>query len=533
MTSTPKARHVKSEASLGRSVVTSVLVMLCTLLSRVLGFARLIVVTTFFGPGKADVINLAFSVPNNLRKLLAEGALSSAFIPVLSSNLVEHPDGRTSRPLVSSILSFQVLVILPLCILSMVFSDAIIRVLAEFDDPVQLEQASRLFRLVINYLLLISISAALMGVLNAHRKFIIPAITPILFSVCVIAAIAFLRRRLDIFSMAAGVLAGGVAQIAFQLPLFHRIGYRFRPKIDFRNPDFRKIMAGWLPILATSSVFTLTTIVAFRFASGLATGSVTAVSISLTFFQLPFGIFSASITNVLFPRMSSQFARGDREGLIESMQYGLRFLVAALLPSAVFLIVMSTQLISVGFLKGEFTESSVFLASPVLVYYSVGLISVGAFTYLQRAFYSAGDYRIPFLVAVIVAALDIGLSLWLKETPLRAGGIALANSISFTFGTILLVWGMKRKIGTLGAASIAKTLLKVAASAAPAALILVGYNVLFDNWWSAGRTLKGFLMIFAAAILFSSAVMAGYKIAGVEMLRDIINRFRLRRRAHE
>jgi putative peptidoglycan lipid II flippase len=514
------------EPDIGKNTLTSIIVMGCTLASRVLGFVRLIVVTTFFGQAKADVINLAFSVPNNLRKLLAEGALSSAFIPVLSSNLVQSPDGSRARRLVSSIVTFQILVILPLCILSIIFSDGIIRVLAEFRDPDQLRAASRLFRLVINYLLLISISAVLMGVLNAHRRFVVPAFAPILFSVSVIVAISLLNGTLDIYAMAVGVLAGGVAQILFQYPLYRSLGYRFRLVLDRRNPEFRKIMRQWLPILATSSVFTITQQVAFRFASGLEGGSVTAVSIALVFFQLPFGIFSASITNVLFPRMSSQAARNDTTGLIESMQYGLRFLSAALVPSGLFLCFMSTQLISVGFLRGAFTQENVDLAGPVLVYYGIGLLSVGAFSFLQRVLYSLNEYRIPFGVASVVAAADIALSLWLKETILKTGGIALANSISFTFGTILLLAVIRRKIGPMRGRSVAVTLLKVSAAGIPGVLILVGFRYIFGPWWEAGRTLTGFLMIFAVAALFSLVVLGGYRVMKVQMLQDITARIK-------
>ena len=520
---------MKSEAEIGKNTFTSVLVMGCTLISRILGFVRIIVITTFFSREKADIINLAFSVPNNLRKLLAEGALSSAFIPVLSRNLIDTPDGSKAKPLVGSILTLQLLVIVPLCVLCIVFSDFLVeRVLSELRDPLALASASRLFRWVIGYLLLISISAVFMGVLNTHRYFVVPAATPLLFSIAVIACVTYLRGRLDIYAMAAGVLIGGAGQIVFQYPLFHRLGYRFTFRLDVANPEFRRIMKRWLPILATSSIFTATQLIAIRFASGLESGSVTVVSIALVFFQLPFGIFSASITNVLFPRMSSQAGRNDLTGLKESIQYGLRFLSVALVPSAVFLCLMSTQLISVGFLKGEFTYENVLLGSPVLIYYAVGLLSVGCFTFLQRVLYSLHEYRAPLVIAVILAGTDIFLSLWLKETPLRAGGIALANSISFTLGAVLLLRSVYRKIGSLGGKKITLTAVKAAASALPAGGLLVVFNLLLDDWWLAGRRLSGFLLVFAAAALFSGIILLGYHFTKVEMLADLLARFKRR-----
>ncbi len=518
---------MKKEAEIGKSTLTSVLVMVCTFISRVLGFVRIIVITTFFSKEKADVINLAFSVPNNLRKLLAEGALSSAFIPVLSSNLVKDPTGGTARPLVRSVLTFQMLILVPLCVLCIVFSDFLIeRVLSELETPEQLAAASRLFKWVIGYLLLISISAVLMGVLNSHRYFVVPAITPLLFSITVILSVSYLRQRLDIYSMAAGVLAGGVAQIAFQYPLFRKLGYSILPRFNFSDPDFRRIIRQWLPILATSSVFTITQTIAIRFASGLESGSVTVLSIALVFFQLPFGIFSASIINVLYPRMSSQVARDDIPGVTESVQYGLRFLFAALIPSAVFLCLMSAQLISVGFLKGAFTYDNVLLGTPVLIFYSVGLLSVGSFTFLQRVCYSFSEYQKPFIVALILAVVDVGLSLWLKETRLRVGGIALANSISFTVGVSLLLVLVRRKLEKLEEKRILLTFAKVTVSTIPAAGILVLFNHVLGPWWEDGRTLYGFLLVFVAAILFSGVVIGGYFVTKVEMLKDLTGRFR-------
>jgi putative peptidoglycan lipid II flippase len=269
--------------------------------------------------------------------------------------------------------------------------------------------------------------------------------------------------------------------------------------------------------------------VAIRFASGLEAGSVTAVSIALVFFQLPFGIFSVSIVNVLYPRMSSQAAREDFSGLTESVQYGLRFLFAALIPSAVFLCLTSTQLISVGFLKGEFTYETVLLASPVLVYYSIGLVSVGFFTFLQRVCYSLNEYKVPFYIAVLLAGIDVGLSLWLKETVLRAGGIALANSIAFTLGSVLLVIFVRSRLGGgIEGRKILVTLFKVAVSSAPAGACIVLFNKFFGQWWEQGRTAIAFLIVFAVAAVFCAIVVGFYYITKVQMLKDLAGGFRRR-----
>ncbi len=174
--------------------------------------------------------------------------------------------------------------------------------LLDFDDPYLSELSVSLFRWFINYILLISISAALMAVLNSYGYFFIPAITPLLFSISVITSIITLYKSLGIFSMAAGVLAGGLLQLLFQLPLFHKLGYDLKPDFSFNSTYFKKIMKNWGPVAATASVFTINQQIAIRFASGLDTGSTSSLSYALVFWQLPFGIFSASITTVLFPK---------------------------------------------------------------------------------------------------------------------------------------------------------------------------------------------------------------------------------------
>ncbi|HOV63730.1 MAG TPA: murein biosynthesis integral membrane protein MurJ, partial [Spirochaetia bacterium] len=336
---------------------STLIVMVCTFVSRLLGFVRTAVTTAIYGAsGTADVINLTFAVPNNLRKLLAEGALSSAFIPVLSETLVTEKDPSIARKLVRNIISFQLLILVPLCILSILWArPLIVFVLTQFTDPEQIDLSVALFRWFINYLILISVSAAMMGILNSHGKFFLPAFTPILFSVSVIGFILGFRQELGVYAMAVGVIVGGIAQIAFQYPLYRKLGYDFLPSFSFNTERFKRIIKQWLPLVATSSIFIITEQVSFRFASGLEEGSASAISNALVFWQLPFGIFSASITTVLFPQMSRQAALKDTDGLRNSIQYGLNFLLVLLVPSAVVLSFFGKEIISVAYQRGMFT----------------------------------------------------------------------------------------------------------------------------------------------------------------------------------
>ena len=347
--------------------MSTFIVMGSTLVSRLFGFVRIAVVEAIYGAGgEADVLNAVFTIPNNLRKLMAEGALSSAFIPVLSRSLVQDPGGERSRKIVGNIFTFQLLIIVPLLIGSVLFAPRLVRLILDFPDPERIQLSTRLFRWMIHYLLLVSVSAVMMGVINAHSGFFIPAVTPILFSVAVISSILLFHDHLGAFAMVVGVLVGGVVQILFQLPTLLRYGYSLGLDFRFRNPDFIHVMKQWLPVVATASVYTINEQIAIRFSTALEVGSASAMSNALVFWQLPFGIFSASITTVLFPRMSRQAGLEDLQGLKATLEYGFQYLILLLVPSAIFLSLLGEEVIAVALQRGIFTAENTLITARVL-----------------------------------------------------------------------------------------------------------------------------------------------------------------------
>ncbi len=522
------SNNTVEEQTISKSTKSTVLVMISTFASRLLGFMRIAVIASVFGAsGKADVLNAVFTIPNNLRKLMAEGALSSAFIPALSQALVKDSTGKKSKTIVENILTFQIIVLLPFCILSMIFAKPLIQfVLVDFNEAWQIYLAIRLFRWFIIYLLLISVSAAIMGTLNSHNQFLIPALTPLFFSVSVISSVLLLHKHLGVFSMVIGVLAGGILQILFQTPKFYSLGYSFKPNIRFSNPEFKKILKNWLPVVATSSIFTINQQVAVRFATGLDIGSASALHYALVFFQLPFGIFSASITTVLFPRMSKQAGKDDKEGLRESIQYGLRFICITLIPSAFILSILGNEIIAVALFRRQFTLEATYLTGKILTAYALGLFSVGAFNFMQRFFYSIHNYRIPFFFAAAVAAIDIGLSIWLKNTSLRVVGLALANTIAFTLGFIATLAAARKKVGGLNGKPILITLLKVIISSIIVTIILFILKDVFGNWWQEGSTLLGFFILLIEGVLALGIIFGMYFLLKVDIFINILEKRR-------
>ena len=516
---------MKEERSLRQSTFSTLVVMGTTFLSRILGFLRVAVIGAVFGgSGAADVINLVFNIPNNLRKLLAEGALSSAFIPVLSGSLVRDPEGRRARLIVRNILTFQGIILIPLLLLLTLFSAPVVNTILDFPDPEKQALSIELFRFLIQYLLPISIAAIIMGTLNAHTKFFVPAVTPVLFSVSVIASILLLHRQLGVFSMAVGVLVGGVLQVLCQLPLFSRLGYSFKPQLDRKNPEFRRILKQWLPVVTAASIFTINQQVAVYFASGLENGSGSAMTNALTFWQLPFGIFSASITTVLFPRMSREWNRNDIAGLRNSIRYGLLYLFTLLLPASVVLAFLGPEIIAVALQRGAFESRWTRLAADVLIGYSFGLFSVGAFTFLQRFFYACGDYRTPLWIAGVAVVLDILLSLYLKETRLRVVGLAVANSIAFTIGLLLMVAAARKRLGHLGIRRLLTQGGRVILATAPLALFLWGHRRFLGEWWITGSSWANLGRLALVAVPALGILLLFYYLFAVDVLEMVRRR---------
>jgi len=506
------------EPSMQRSTVSTIVVMVCTFLSRLFGFVRIAVVGAIFGAsGEADVLNAVFTIPNNLRKLMAEGALSSAFIPVLSKTIVQNP--KDTRKIVANILTFQGLVLIPLLILSVVFAYPIVKLLLDFPEMERILLAERLFRWMIHYLLLVSISAVLMGVLNAHHRFLVPAVTPILFSIFVISSVLLLWKQLGVFSMVVGVLGGGIAQVLFQLPQFFSHGYTLKPDSQFDNPPFRQILKQWAPVVLTASIYTVNEQIAIRFATALEDGSTSAMSNALVFWQLPFGIFSASITTVLFPRMSRQAGASDFLGVRRTVEYGFQYLIILLIPSALILTLLGKEVIAVAMQRRNFTSFHTLLTYKVLVGFNVGLLSVGAFNFFQRFFYSLDDYKTPLLTALFVCGLDIVLSLILKETALRVSGLAYANSIAFTLGLIAMYLKTDRKIGPLNLKGILFTLGKVVVACIPVTVFCVGAKARMGELWQEGSSLRGLGFLLLTGLGAGGLLWGMYMLLGIDIFR--------------
>jgi putative peptidoglycan lipid II flippase len=511
-----------------RTTLSTILLMSCTAASRLFGFVKQALIAALFGAsGNADALNAIFNVPNNMRKLFAEGAFSSAFIPVLSSTILEDPSGNQSRRLVRNLMALQILILLPLVGLSLAFPEFFIRLLTSFTNKEKIPVASELLRWMFSYTLLVSLSAVVMAVLNSHGKFAVPALSPLVFSLAIILSMLILGKKLGVMSMGVGVLVGGILQLLVQIPAFKKQGYDLL--LDFRFSDFRFIqtMKLWIPYLASASISAFNQLLAVYFASGLEDGSASAVSNAVMFLQIPVGIFSASVITVVFPRMSRQAAAKDMEGLRDSVEYGLEYLIVLLVPSSIFLGLLGKDIISLTLQRMHFTAGNTLMASRVLTGYAVGLLAMGIYNILQRLFYSLKEYKTPIVSAAIVAAVDVALSILLKETPLRVSGLAVANSAAFTAGIVYLLLVSRRRLRHLGARRLAKAAGTSVLCSLPMTGLLIAYRLYAGGLWASGSSFGNLFRVGGVVAVCVLLTLAMFALLKVPFVMDILKRRRL------
>ncbi len=489
----------------------SLILMVCTVISRVLGLVRTMVVSWAFGAsGTADVINFTFNIPNNLRKLLAEGALSSAFLPVLVSSLDKnHTPTKRSRRILQEVLGFQLIILVPLVGLSIIFSPWLMEFLSEFTGE-QLALATSLFRYFIIYLLIISVAAIIGGALQCTQKFIPPGISPILFSLSVIGGIVLGMGTLGPYAMVFGVLLGGCLQLFFLIPFAKRSGFALRPVFSSSDRDFQRIVKQWAPVVSSSLVFIVSQQISFSLATPLERGSVSALSYAIVFWQLPYGVFAASITTVFFPKMSRDWSSGQKKNIYHSFTEGVNRLALFLIPASILLFAGSEELIAVVLERGEFTHANTLLTAKVLRAYSVGILGIAIYTFMLRFYYAKGEYRKPLVVSIVVAVLDLLLSLWLRTTVLSVAGLALAHSLAFTIGACIICIDIHRENTQVLPKSFRYTVLVLLGNLPMIGVIAI-YKLLTPTWWIDQSFFIQILILLGVGVLFVGTLLLTYR----------------------
>ena len=470
-----------------------------TMLSRVLGLLRDMVMARIFGSSEAtDAFLVAFKIPNFLRRLFAEGAFSQAFVPVLTE-YKEQKEVDEVRDLIRHVAGTLGLALLLVSILAMLFAPAVTSVFATgflLKHPDKFELTYQLLRITFPYILFISLTALAAGVLNSYGRFAVPAFTPVLLNISLIAAALWWSPYFaePITAMAWGVFIAGVAQLLFQMIYVARLGLLRWPGLKWQHSGVRRIAKLMLPGILGSSAMQINLLFDVLIASFLVTGSVTWLYFADRMVELPLGIFGIALATVILPSLSSQHSQGDSQAFSRTMDWALKLVVVIALPSAVGLGVLAIPIISTLFQYGGFSDRDVQMAAWALWAYSFGLLGFVLVKILAPGYFARQDTRTPMkigLIAIVVNMVcNVIFVVLLVEADFEGphAGLALATTVSSFVNAMLLLRGLRRQQIYRPQLGWKKLLLQIGISALFMGLVLA-YAASAEQWWLAGKAL--------------------------------------------
>ncbi|WP_395376068.1 murein biosynthesis integral membrane protein MurJ [Marinicella sp. W31] len=419
---------------------STAIVSFFTLLSRISGLIRDQVVARLFGAGQwTDVFFVVFRIPNLMRRLFAEGSFSLAFIPVL--NEVKAQKNRQQlKHFVDLIFTALLVVLLSTLALMELFAPGLLNIFAPgfVDQPEQYGVAVDMLRISLPYMLLISLVALSGGILNSHGKFAIPALTPILLNLSLIASAIWLRGAFDVpvKSLAYGVLIAGFLQLLLQVPFLLRLGMLPRLRLNFKDPYVQKVKRLMLPTLFGSSVAQVNILIDTAIATMLPlVGSISYLYYADRLMEFPLGVFGIAIATVILPKLSYDFANKQDDKLQETIRWAIGLAIIIAIPAAVALAFMAESVFITLFQYGAFDQKSTYYSSVALTFYMLGLPAFILNKVLLPIFFSRKDVKTPVKVALAVMLLNVVLNLlfvwvlWTQSFVSLHVGLALASSV--------------------------------------------------------------------------------------------------------
>jgi putative peptidoglycan lipid II flippase len=443
-----------------------------TLTSRILGLVRDQVLAAAFGAGNAmDAFVVAFRVPNLVRDLFAEGAMSAAFVPTFTRELSARGKAGAWR-LGNDVINALIVTTGALVVAGMLFAQPLIAFYAgEFVRvPGKLELTIQLTRVVLPFLPMVALAAAAMGMLNSLHHYFVPALAPAMFNIATIVGVFALvpvmsRAGLPpIMAVALAALAGGFGQVAIQWPALRREGYRYRPTLDFRNPALRRVLVlmgpGTIGLAATQVNLFVNTLLA----TSQGTGAASWLTYAFRLMYLPIGIFGVSIGTAVLPAVSRHATAGDIAAMRQTISRGLALMLMLNVPATFGLIALATPIVQLLFERGRFVAADTAATAAALRWYALGLAGYSAVRIISPAFYAIGESRTPPAASVVAIAVNVAASVTLVRS-IGFSGLALGTSAAALTNAALLLWRLRARLDGLDDRRLLTTLAKVIVSA--------------------------------------------------------------------
>lgn len=469
-----------------RILNATIFVILAILLSKISGLARDQIMTGYFGMShETDIFNSADYIPSLFRILFAESLVIAAFIPIYSAYLKKNQRDDI-KIFVNSVINIIILVFIVLSAIIFILSPQIGILLSKVASyPFDVYKFVVMSRIMIFSLVLMSLSSLTTGILNSHNIFTVPSLAPFVMNIVTIISVTLLFRRLGIYSMAIGVMAGSLMQLLVQLPQIKVSNLKYRFAIDFRHKGVREIFSLMLPIVLSLGAVQLNNGVDYFFALRLGEGNFTALTLSWRIANLPLGVFSVAIVTVLYPLISRQAAGNDIKGIKESFSLGVREIGYMMIPATTGLVILSYPIIKLLFERYNFGPEDTERVAYILIFHSLGLIFFGLLMILNRVFYAFKNVRTPLKVAGLSIATNIILD-WILMKYLGVGGLALATSLVALCNVVILIIILRKKIGNFGGKRIFISFGKIFA-----ATIFMGTSIYFLWKWLENYAYQG------------------------------------------
>ena len=468
-----------------------------TMLSRILGFVRDTIIARTFGAGMAtDAFFIAFKLPNLLRRIFAEGAFSQAFVPILAEYKSQQGEEAT-RTFIAYVSGLLTLVLALVTALGIIAAPWVIWATAPgfVDSPEKFALTSDLLRVTFPYILLISLSSLAGAILNTWNRFSVPAFVPTLLNVSMIIFAVFLTPYFDPPVMALGwaVLAGGLAQLLYQLPHLKKIGMLVLPRLNLRDTGVWRVMKQMLPAILGVSVSQISLIINTIFASFLVAGSVSWMYYADRLMELPSGVLGVALGTILLPTLAKTYASKDRHEYSRILDWGLRLCFILVLPCSLALGILAEPLTVSLFQYGEFSAFDASMTQRALVAYAVGLLGIIVIKVLAPGFYAQQNIRTPVKIAIFTLIVTQLLNLAFIG-PLKHAGLALAISAGACINAGLLFYQFRKQQMFQPLPGWGRFTLKLLLAVAVMSAVLLGL-MHFMPAWDQGHMLQRFLRL--------------------------------------
>ena len=496
----------------GRQIAkAATLVMALFVVSRVFGLVREMVVGALFGTSAAyDAYQAAARIPEMIFLVVAGGALGSAFIPAFADHMAKEDHAGAWR-LASAIVNLALIVLTVTAGLTAVFAPVLVRtVIAPGFDPPQQALTARLLQLMLLSPIIFGVSGIVMGALNAHQHFLLPALAPSVYNLSIIGGALLLGPRLGVMGMAVGVVVGAALHLLVQVPGLMRYGARYIPTLGLDDPSVREVGRLMAPRVLGTAVIQLNFVVNNSLASMMGEGAVSAINYAWLLMMLPQGVFAQAVGTAAFPTFAEQVARGERDEMRSTLAATLRAVFFLSIPATVGLLMLGRPLVGLLFERGAFEAGSTEAVTWALAFYALGLVGYAGLEIVARAFYALHDTLTPVWVGGLAMGLNVALSLTLPGVFGLVGwphhaGLALANSVAILLELVALLVLMQRRMNGLEGRRTLTAFAKSGLAALAMGVVLLGWQAVLPG--AGSLVLGGGGVVLGVAVYLGAALL--------------------------